>query len=89
MSGTDSSTQCIDFYQLLTAVNLKKKKKKQIGTSQFSKPVESEIHFYSVIHIVGPMSIFDLARSVRGAVKRSLAKGGRGRGGCFESFKNS
>ena len=79
MTGTDSSTQCIDFYQLPTAVNLKKKKT-QIGTSQFSKPVESEIHFYSVIHIVGPMSLFDLARSVRGAVKRSLAKGGRGRG---------
>ena len=78
MTGTDSSTQYIDFYQLPTAVNLKKKKQK--GTSQFSKPVESEIHFYSVIHIVGPMSLFDLARSVRGAVKRSLAKGGRGRG---------
>ena len=56
MTGTDSSTQYIDFYQLPTAVNLKKnkkKKKKQIGTSQFSKPVESEIRFFSVIQIVG------------------------------------
>ena len=33
------------------------------------------------------MSLFDLAK--RGAVKRSLAKEGRGGRGCFESFKNS
>ena len=31
------------------------------------------------------MSLFDLAK--RGAVKRSLAKGGRGRGGALKALK--